>query len=165
MRAFDKFVTWLENLAMMLAAATLAIMVCVQTYNVILRYFFKAPVAWTYPFITNYLLEALFFLAISWTLRTGGHIQLDLFSQHFNKATSRAAGLLSNGIAFTLFLIIFWLGILRVMDAFAEGDISPDTLQWPLWTSYILVPIGSGIVCLRLFLRMITLTPVSERPD
>lgn len=162
MNRLDGAITWIENIAIGLASAMLAIMVLVQTYNVVLRYFFKAPVAWTYPFITNYLLEGLFFLALSWTLRTNGHIQLDVFSQHFNRKARKVAGVVANSIALLMFTTIGYLGAERTVEAFLDGDISPDSLQWPLWTSYLIVPAGTFIICLRLFYRIASVAPISE---
>ena len=160
MNTFDKIVTRIENGAMTIAAMALAIMVLAETYNVVMRYFFSSPPGWVYPVVTNYILEGLFFLAISWTLRTNGHIQLDLLSIHFSHRLKRLVGIACNLIALAFFATILYLGALRTLDAFTHGDISPDVLRWPLWTSYIFVPIGCSIICLRLLSRIAAATPI-----
>ncbi|HEX7387488.1 MAG TPA: TRAP transporter small permease [Castellaniella sp.] len=160
MNTFDKIVTRIENAAMAIAAIILALMVLAETYNVVMRYFFSAPPGWVYPVVTNYVLEGLFFLAISWTLRTDGHIQLDLLSIHFSHGLKKLVGIVCNLVALAFFATILYLGALRTLEAIIHWDISPDVLRWPLWTSYIFVPIGCGIICLRLLYRIAAATPI-----
>lgn len=150
LRFLNKIVTYIENTAMLVAAISLMLLVFVQAYNVVMRYLFKSSLAWTYPFITNYLLVILFFFALSWTFREGGHIKLDVLSQHFNKRVANLVDIITDMLAFLLFMAIAYLGSVRSLDVFLSYDISPDSLQWPVWTAYIIVPIGSAIICIRL---------------
>src|SRR3546814_8206686 len=47
--------------------------------DVVMRYFFSAPLSWSYDLIGMYLVTLVFFLALADTFRRGGHIKVDLF--------------------------------------------------------------------------------------
>ena len=44
---------------------------------------------------------------------------------------------------------------MRAVDAFKAGDVMAGAIPWPMWPSIVLVPIGAGIITIRLALHFV----------
>ena len=51
-----------------------------------------------------------------------------------------------------MFCLIAWVGGLRAIDSFEQGDVLAGAIPWPTWPAFALVPFGAGLLALRLAL-------------
>jgi TRAP-type C4-dicarboxylate transport system permease small subunit len=127
---------------------------------------FAAPLSWSLAFISDYLLPAFFFLGLPYTVRVGAHVRIDVLHRAL---PSRLQGwCTAAGTVLSLLFVaaLAWGGLALTRGARAGGDIPPPggaELPWPVWTSTVLVPIGSGVLLLRL-LHTLVVHP-TEAPD
>ncbi|MGY4420645.1 hypothetical protein ACVWY2_003094 [Bradyrhizobium sp. JR6.1] len=54
-----------------------------------------------------------------------------------------------------MFSLIAHLGFLRAVDSFRSADVMAGAIPWPMWPSIGLVPLGAGLITIRLTLHLI----------
>ncbi|GAA1096498.1 TRAP transporter small permease subunit [Nocardiopsis composta] len=152
-------VTRVEEAMMALAIAALAAMLVLMGAEVLMRYAFARPLGWSVAFIQDYLMVGMFYLGLSATYRTGAHVSVDVVYERLGPRVRLILDLLGQVLAFALFALVFYAGAETVREAVATNEIPPPgggPLSWPSWTSYVLVPLGSGVLLLRLAATALT---------
>lgn len=135
-------------------AATLSIAIMlIVTCDVALRYLFNSPLTWAYDLISLYLMAAVFFLVLGDAHRAGAHVGVDILQQRFPPAARRLSALVTDLVGLAVFCLIAWFGGLRALDAFESADVVAGAIPWPTWPSLALVPIGCGLIAVRLALH------------
>lgn len=145
----------IEDAMAWLAGLSLFIMMMLVGVDVLMRYIFNRPLALVYDLVGHYLLPAVFFLAISCTNRTRGHIAVDLFKNRLSTVPRRLAEAFGALVGLVLFGTIGWLGLLRALDSFAHDERLLGAVAWHVWISDALVPIGCGVLVVRLVITII----------
>lgn len=117
-----------------------------NTYAVVARYFFNAPVPGSTE-ISTYLIPVIAFLGLAYALEEGSHIVVDIFVERLEKRTQ-----LILNIIMTIFIIILgamltWKGMEVSIEKFHER--SSSELMLPLFIFYIWVPVGSLLLFLQ----------------
>src|SRR5690625_2465617 len=105
-QGFDKILTTLERGLDTIAATVMFATMCIVVVDVFLRYFFNAPLSWSYELISLYLMAVLFFFCLAPGLSAHAHVAVDLLQ---NKMSPRIRHL-CDGIGYTLSTVVF-LGI------------------------------------------------------
>jgi TRAP-type mannitol/chloroaromatic compound transport system permease small subunit len=150
-RAIDRFTdttgTWVAWLNVPL--------VLVVVYEVIARYAFGAPTAWSFD-LTYMLYGAIFMLGAAYALHKGAHIRTDFF---FEKWSIRTQGVIDS----TAYIVFFFPSLfLFLIVSSAEGwyafEISETSEQTPwrplLWPFKMVVP----LTCLLLMIQGVSET-------
>ena len=167
-KILDRFEEW--AIAALMAAATLVIFVAV-----VHRYASGLPL----PVVQDWLLalnlgwaQELCIIMFIWMVklgaaygvRTGIHVGVDVLSNRLPPAARRAVVLfgLAAGAVFTAIVGTLGAGFVwdngmhhavlaalgRDVGELSEGPTTPD-LEWPTWLTYLCVPLGSFLMCLR----------------
>jgi C4-dicarboxylate transporter DctQ subunit len=115
--------------------------------NVVLRYWFLAPISWAEE-LSLYLVVWMVFVGASVAVRTRGHIAIDLLALALSPANRRRLSL-SVGVLVLAFLafFIFYSGehTLRIRES---GQLTPVMLA-PMWLTYLAMPAGGALMFLR----------------
>lgn len=141
-----------DALGWLSAAAMFAIMLIVFC-DVIMRYVFHSPLSWAYDLISLYLVAAVFFLSLSAAYSEGAHVNVDILQQTFPPRAIRLTELVTTAIGALVFALITYFGTLRTIDAYASRDVLSGAIPWPTWPSLALVPLGCGLMTLRLVVQ------------
>jgi TRAP-type C4-dicarboxylate transport system permease small subunit len=151
------FGLWLSKIerAFSIAAAIIlfAIMAIVAT-DVAMRYLLNAPFIWSYDLISLYLELALFYFALSRTFDTHGHVGVDILHYYVTPRVRRIFEILTCAVALPLFALMTYAGVVRAAAAFAASDVIAGLIAWPTWISIALVPLGAGLLTLRLAVNL-----------
>jgi TRAP-type C4-dicarboxylate transport system permease small subunit len=134
-----------------------AIMIIVFT-DVVMRYVFNRPFSWAYDLISLYIMAGVFFLSLSGTYAVNGHISVDILLPRFPAVVQRLCIIISNLVGLAIFIPITWLGYQRALDNYVSADVMAGAIPWPTWASSVLVPIGAGILALRLAVHLLANT-------
>ena len=131
----------------------LFLLMLIVVADVALRYLFNAPLQWSYEIISSYLMPGLFFLAASHTLRAHGHVCVDILHNYVGRRSRYAFETLSSLLATPVFALATWLSAGNTVKDFVTAAESSSGLGLPTWTISILLPIGFGMLTLRLALH------------
>jgi C4-dicarboxylate transporter, DctQ subunit len=121
---------------------------------------------WTFEVITFLVIWAVF-LAAARLVTVGGHIRIDFVLQRVGPSAQRRFALFSAALALAVAILLLWSGVLVVSEAARWGETSSSTLRVPLWIYYLSLPVGAGLMALRLVLRIVGLAKgsVHDRID
>src|SRR3989304_8729374 len=142
-RAIDKFTDFTGTLV----AWFNVLLVLVVAYEVISRYAFGAPTAWSFD-LTYMLYGTIFMLGAAYALHQGAHIRTDFF---FEKWSIRTRGVIDS-IAYLVFFFPSFIVFLFVSwdegwYAFSINETSEQTPWRPiLWPFKMVVPLASRLL-------------------
>ncbi|GMV54702.1 MAG: hypothetical protein AMXMBFR6_05070 [Betaproteobacteria bacterium] len=155
--AFHQGVLALEKIWMTVTAIALFLIMAIVFVDVGLRYFFNSPLAWSYDVISMYLMASLFFLSLSATLRENHHVRVDLIFRRVSKKTRHVLELIAYASTLVVMVGIFVQGYSRFIDSYRAGDVVAGAIPWPSWLSAVLIPLGVGLLILRLVFGIFSL--------
>jgi TRAP-type C4-dicarboxylate transport system permease small subunit len=147
--------TAIEKVTSAIAAAFMFAIMIIVFSDVVMRYVFNRPFSWAYDLISLYILAGVFFLSLSGTYAVNGHINVDILLPRFSIPIQRLCAIVSNVVGLCIFIPIAWLGYQRALDNYISADVMAGAIPWPTWASAAFVPVGSGILALRLAVHLI----------
>lgn len=146
------------------ALAVLAIMLIVVV-DVVLRYLFNAPLAWSYELISSYLMPASFFFGVSETLRREQHVNVDIVYARFPLRLRRLCKMIGWLAAGIVFALITWLAARGAWSRFVTADVMAGAIPWPTWIPAAVGATGLAVMTLRLGLGAAALLLASTHDD
>jgi TRAP-type mannitol/chloroaromatic compound transport system permease small subunit len=134
-RTIDRF----SDITGRLIALTMLFLVASITYEVVARYFFRAPTIWVYE--SSYMVNgAAFMLGCAYALFKGAHVRTDIFWDNYSERTKGIIDLISYLILF--FPTMITMMLISVDDAwssYALGERSQESIwravMWPFRAS------------------------------
>ncbi len=140
----------IEGIALQGGCACLMALMLVVTADVAFRYVLNHPFVWSHDVITLYITPGLFFLTLSDSHRVGAQVNVDVLHRKLPLPVRRAADALCDLLALCVFGLIAYGGALRALDSWRGGDVVTGAVPWPIWPSTALVPLGAGMLVVRL---------------
>lgn len=109
----------------------------------------------SYADFAGFLLAGATFLAMPWTLRSGGHVRVTLLTGRLPPRAGMAveAVVLVLGAGFAGYAT--WYAGLLAHESHAFGDVSPGIVPVPLWLPQIFMVAGLGLLTLALALSLV----------
>jgi TRAP-type C4-dicarboxylate transport system permease small subunit len=150
-----KAVSTLEKIASTIAAVFMFAIMMIVFCDVIMRYAFNKPFSWAYDLISIYLMAGIFFLVLSEAYASNAHVSVDILQQKFSPPLKRLSEIVTCIVGMVVFSLIAYLGFLRAVDSFQSSDVMAGAIPWPMWPSIGLVPLGAGLITIRLALHLI----------
>jgi TRAP-type C4-dicarboxylate transport system permease small subunit len=152
-----RIIARVENVLVTLAAfAVLAIMLIVVV-DVTMRYLFNAPLSWSFDLISNYLMGASFFFALSETLRRDHHVSVDILYVHFPLKARRVCKMVSWILTSVLFAVMTWLAAKAAVERYISNDVVAGAIAWPTWIPAAIGAIGMAVMTARLVVGSLAL--------
>lgn len=148
----DRVLRTVENAAAAVGLSGVVVTVTLIVIDVALRYLVGAPLSWSVGFVGDYALVGLFFLGLSYTVREGAHVRIDLVHKRLGPAGRRVLAVTGSALTAVFLALVGYGGLLLTAGALRHGDIplaGASELSWPVWTSAVLVPVGAGLAVLR----------------
>ena len=161
----ERLLRRLEQIFMAMAVICMVMVMLIVAYDAIARYAFNSPLPWAFEILTNFILIALTYFAISSTFQHGDHIGVDLFYNLMGKRARAWCDLTSAVLALALFAMVVygtWGTTLKFAD---RGAVDLGYLSLPAWLSYLPVPLGAGLLVLRLLSHITALIRNGEDPN
>ncbi len=144
-----KRVQWVaEHLEEVLGAALLSAMACLAFANVVTRYLFHFPLAFTEEIEVNSLVW-LTMLGTSAAFRNGCHLRMLFIYDKFPPILQKILDQFISILAFGLFSILGVLGYYQLLDErFLE--ITSESLNFPQWIYTVCIPAGCLLILIRI---------------
>lgn len=155
LRRLDLALSTIERIFSLCAVTALFAIMSIVASDVALRYIFNRPWGWSYDFISLYVIVGLFFLSLSRTFAVHGHISVDLLHHYLGATARRSCEAVICFLSAGLFATITYASAVRAWEHFVANDVLSGSVAWPAWPSAALVPLGAGLMTLRLALTMI----------
>nr|WP_321455840.1 TRAP transporter small permease [uncultured Cohaesibacter sp.] len=150
MNIFGMILKKLEDILHLGGCLGLVAVAALINADILLRLFFNEPVQIQFELTELFLMPALATLSLSRVYREGGHLAIDLIPKNF-------AGDLGFFIKIVqLFLPTVFFAVVTVMsgkfalNSILEGEIEYGVIDWSLGWAYAFVPLGCGVLALRL---------------
>ena len=139
-KLYSKFLDLLEWVEKVILAVSVFVMVIIMVYQVILRYVFSNPNAWS-----EELARYLFILNVMLAVRRNSHMQIDILINLFSERVKHIFTIISTiaGIGFMVLLFQYSLGLC----ATGAANVTPG-LKIPMSIPYASIPIGVALMIL-----------------
>ena len=138
-----------------LSGIVMFLIMAIVTTDVAMRYLLNQPFSWAYQFISLYLMMAMFYFALSPAFTGHAHVGIDLAHYFMPGWARRACDVLVCWLSLILFVYITWAVAERTIVAFNDADTIAGEIAWPSWASMIFVPLGAGVLAVRLALNAV----------
>ncbi|MCB2191069.1 MAG: TRAP transporter small permease [Deltaproteobacteria bacterium] len=145
---------WLSRQLGWIGGGLTAVMMIAVMREVIGRYFFNSPSDWSLE-LSCYMLVGLSYLSAAYTEMVDGHIRIDFLYERFSGKRKALVDVIIPLIGMTWAVIVVWQGGRLAFKSLAIGARSSQAMEWPLFPSQILVPIGGVMLGLILLGKVI----------
>ena len=136
----------------MLGAALLAVMACLAFANVVTRYVFEYPLAFTEELEVNALVWLTMFGTAA-AFRRKHHLRMLFFQDKLPERVKPYLNLSIAALSIGLFVSLGYLGYLQLLDE-RLLEITSESLNLPQWMYTVCIPVG----CLLIVIRIIQAT-------
>jgi len=142
----DKWSDWVGYAVML----TLIPMVLGGAYEVIARYFFKAPTVWStdVTFMAN---GTMYMLGGAYALLKGSHVRTDMFYEKYSDRTKGMVDLIAYVVFFIpVMVVIFYISINDAIRAFEIQERSNAGMWQPiLWPFRAVIPLAAVLLSIQ----------------
>ncbi|WBY02031.1 TRAP transporter small permease [Ramlibacter tataouinensis] len=138
---------WLEYLEEGLVIVLMAAMTLVTFMQVVARYVFNYSFVWALE-ITGVMFAWLIFIGMSYGVRVGAHIGVDLLVRSLGRNAARAVGAVAAALCIVYALIVAWGGWQYVSKMHDVGILMQD-IPIPQWIPRLVVPLGFALLAFR----------------
>ena len=144
LKAYSKFLNIIEKAERAVLALSMAAMVVLMLYQVILRYVFSASNSWSEELV-RYLFILDVMLAASIAVRRNSHLQIDVLINCFSPKLKRIFTIAATLAGIVFLALLFWYSLDLCMTA--TSNVSPG-LGIPMSIPYACVPLGAVLMIL-----------------
>jgi len=155
---FQRGLDSISNAMVTVAAAVLALMMLLATYDVLSRYLFNRPMKGTYELVGLMLI-----VASSWGLAfcqlKKGHISVNVLAQRSSSGIKAALSTYGYGLGLIAIGLTAWQLILQTINYIQSYDTSvSETLEWPLFPFMMALAIGMTVLAVVLLVDFLKST-------
>lgn len=126
-------------------------LVLVLLTEVVARYVLNAPTAWAFD-LTYMLMGSIFMMAMSYALKRGHHVNVDLIQPHLPTRVRATIKLLCYGALLPVLVWMSWYLGIAAHEAYARGEVAGlsawNPLIWPFRAVWLL---GFALLALQVF--------------
>ena len=151
MKKFDVIFDYLINALAFIAGSFIFIMMWIECYEVVARYFFKRPTTWSVEFC-EYMLFLLAFLGTAWVLKKKAHINVTILVERLRPRTQTYCHLFSSFMGIMISLIIVWFSLKTSFENYVVGVKVVKTYALPKWIFLSFISLGYLLLLIE-FLR------------
>ena len=144
-----RLLTWVEDILNWLACTCLAVMTAMITIDSVGRALFGAPLQPQFEMTELYLMPAVAVLSLSRAYRNRAHLSLDLFPEQYLGRAKYPIQLSLLALLFVFSAIVTWRSGVYTFNAWVRDDIYMGVFDWPLFVAYASVPLGFGVLTVR----------------
>lgn len=163
--AIDRVLRVLEAIAMTMAVIAVLAMMASITLDALGRYLFNRPFTGQYEFTSLYLMVILTFMGLAHTQAVGGHISVPLFQGLVAKLPWKLPARLAALCAAVAFGFVTVMAGEDALAKIAARTTTFGAIQFPTYLSYCWMPVGTGLLTLRLIFQTVWPPEPAEEED
>lgn len=156
--ALDQVVDWdrrlipVEDLANMIAAIAIFLLMVLGVLQISLRSIFNAPIV-GYIDLVELSMASMAFLGAAYCQRLGAHIRMELVVGSLRRRAFWLSEIFGTLIALFIIGVLIYYGTGHFWRSYTLGDTTIDA-EFPVWPSKLLVPVAFSIWFLRLLIQL-----------
>ena len=154
MRPLVRAIETLSDAAGYLAGATVLGLTALIASAVIARRVFGSPIL-AADEVSGYLLLAIVFFGLAYTMKAGGHIRADIVLTLVPVKVREILELLATVLAIAFTLALLGGAWALVVEYYGHGTTSFKYLQIPLWMPAALLVVGAALLVLQLVAQLL----------
>jgi TRAP-type C4-dicarboxylate transport system permease small subunit len=132
------------SLALGIVAAVMLLLTgAFLTYEVVMRYLFRAPTSWAQEVSEIFLLWGVF-LALGRTVKLRENISIEVLYDRVGPAMQRGIDVLALGIVALFFAFCAKYGFDLAWESFERGTTTGTMVDIPSWIEEAAIPVGCG---------------------
>lgn len=151
-----------KNFEIYIASALLGLMVAFTFLQIVGRYILTTPFPWTEE-LTRYMFIWLVYITISYGVKENRHIQIGLVKSRLSGASAALLDIFSTLVFLFLTIIFTILGYELFIKVGRSGQTASTVITLPMWTVYLVAPLGFSLTCFRLIQNFIIQTKAVVR--
>lgn len=140
-----------EDILHFAGCVSLVLVVILINGDILMRLVFDRPVQIQFELTELYLMPALATLSLSWVFRDGGHLALDFVPEVLPGPWGQVIARLRLLLAAAFFAAVTFMSGRFALHALSQNVVEYGVVDWPLGWAYAFVPVGCGVLTLRLF--------------
>ena len=144
LRCIDALSLWVARIASVIVAVWIPITI----YDVVMRYFFRAPTEWAYE-LSGLLFGPFWLLAGAYVLSQGAHVNLELFYEKFSPRTRAIVDLVCYLLFFFYCGMILTGGWDHFWLAYSKNQHTSSVWHPHLAPFWLMIPVGAGLILLQ----------------
>jgi len=160
-RAVCRAVDGLSVALAVVAALLLALAAIVVTWSVFWRA--TGHSTWWEIEFSVYMMVASLFLASPYTLKTHGHVGVDLLAHYLPQRLRFRVAVVVSVIGLLVCAYLAWLGAGLAWDSYLKGETTGSTWAPKKWPLFAMLPLGLGLTALQYAVEL--LRPVESAAD
>ncbi|SEI90882.1 TRAP-type C4-dicarboxylate transport system, small permease component [Bhargavaea ginsengi] len=149
MEKLEKGFSILEFVCLRISQVALLGMMLLTSLDAFSRYIFNQSITGAYEITEMYLMVITVFLSMSYVLKEDGHIRLDILFDRFSSKVQGMLNIIFYILGAALMIVIGYLGLQSTMEALDKNLVASGLIDFPLWLSYIWVPVGAFLIAIR----------------
>ena len=150
----DRVIEHVSYAFTILSGILIVLMTFIASYGVVRRYVFKSPEPYSYELSMMFLLWT-FVLALAYLEKLDGHIRMDLFVVLLpKKIRDFLLNVIGPLLGFIFCAVLTYEGWIVAMYSLGIHEKSMSVWAIPLFPVKIVIPIGYGLLCIVLLLRI-----------
>ncbi|WP_319483439.1 TRAP transporter small permease [uncultured Cohaesibacter sp.] len=160
MNRFGQILRKLEDVLHLGGCLGLVAVAALINADILMRFLFGKPIQIQFELTELFLMPALATLSLSRVYREGGHLAIDLVPKSFVGEMGRFIKVIQLLLPAAFFIIVTIMSGKFALEAILDGEVEYGVIDWSMGWAYALIPLGSGVLSLRLvhdFLFRITM--------
>ena len=142
-----------ELLLTYLSAVIILFLMVYVLLEVLMRYAFNSPLPGHLEG-AELLLPMIVFFAVSYTQERNGHVGMSLVVDALPIRIQRVTNIFTLGLSVLTCAVLAYFGAKQAFFAYEIDDVTMTPPYWPIWPSAAIVPIGYGLLALRMLLQI-----------
>lgn len=148
-KAIREVVATTEDIFSLIGVLSIFLMMVLITANTAGRYILDSPISGVNTFVTIYLMLILVFFTFSSLHRDEGNICADVLYDEFSNVQKAIIDTVGNSLALITFAILSYLTADEALFRLEIGATSAGAVPFPVGLSWIIIPIGCILLCIR----------------
>jgi TRAP-type mannitol/chloroaromatic compound transport system permease small subunit len=129
--------------------------------EVIGRYVFNHPTSWVWP-VNRQLFGIFILIALAYTQSQNGHIQIEIFYEHFPPALKTCARWFAFFVSLAFVGVLVWQTSIMAEHAVVVKERASGAFRIPLYPFKVLIPVASFILGIEVIVSFFRKKPKCE---
>ena len=138
----------IEGCGLLGGALILAAALC-TTYEVIMRYFFRAPTVWVSD-VSIYLTVASVCLSVAYALKEKAHVRVDFIINRLSGRTALILEIFTTLLGILYCVVLGWEGAKLAFSSYQLGEVPPAIFKMPMFIPKGCIALGAALLTMQL---------------